>query len=239
MLRHFGETTGRCPLPATPKAAALSSSLVMTARRTRFYRPLFNHGQDKWDSKQVEKFRKQGHYMYRPIPMDPKPIPEPETNNLYGKKRMWNAIPSSATLAAKKHEEFGWPFRDPPPTGLRNSPEYFPYWFDKYFPDVKCRLVLDSVLNNETMEPKFHFPPDMSKQEIQNYLQNIHGFDNIDSVETRNFAGLRYKNEVGAIKQLDHYKEAVVTLDSPVVVELKQVKETADVGDANVKDEKF
>jgi large subunit ribosomal protein L23 len=211
-------------------------TLATAQRRGRFYRPFFSHGQDLWDRKQVQFHQPQAWWQYKHQKMDPKPIPESELNNLYGKKRLWNPIPSATVLAARKHEEFGWPHRDPPPTGLRKSWEYFPHWFDKYFPNVQCRLVIDSVLNKETTRPSFRFPCHVSKQEITNYLQNVHGFENVTRVTTRNIAGMQYKNEVGAIKQMEDYKEVQVTLDSPVIIELKQVKETSDVGDSKTDD---
>jgi large subunit ribosomal protein L23 len=218
-------------------AAVMITVDAASSRRGRFYRPFYNHGQDVWNQQQVQLHFDKAHWLYQPREMDPKPIPEPEENNLYGKKRLWNPVQSSATVAAQKHEEFGWPYREPAPTGLRRSWEYFPYWFERYFPNVQARLVVDSVLNNETMEPRFRFPATMSKQEISNYLQNVHGFEGIDAVETRNYSGLRYKNEIGTIKQMEDYKEATVRLESPVLIELKQVKETSDVGDGKERDQ--
>jgi large subunit ribosomal protein L23 len=206
------------------------------SKRGRFYRPSWNQGQQQWDNGQVQFFRTTAAWNFQPVKSDPKPIREPETNNLFGKQRLWNPIASNAIIFGAKHKEYGWPYRKPPPTGLRRSWEYFPHWFDKYFPDVSCRLVVDSVLNTETMTPRFRFPPSMSKQEIANYLENVHGFENIDGVTTQNHSGMRYKNEIGTIKQMDDYKEADVRLDSPVIVELKTVKETSDVGDGKSRD---
>uniref|UniRef100_A0A7S1KY29 Uncharacterized protein n=1 Tax=Neobodo designis TaxID=312471 RepID=A0A7S1KY29_NEODS len=215
--------------------AGISCLTASGAVRGRFYRPDWTHGQSHFNKGQVQMHGAQAHWFFKPVKSAPKPIREPETNNLYGKQRLWNAIPSNAVIFGAKHKEYGWPHRKPPPTGLRRSWEYFPHWFDKYFPDVPCRLVVDSVLNNETMTPRFRFPPHVSRREITNYLQNVHGFENIDGVETRNYTGLRYKNEIGTIKQLEDYKEAEVRLDSPVIVELKTVKETSDVGDGKLK----
>ena len=167
-------------------------------------------------------------WMYRKKPMDPKPIPKSPINPYYGKRRIWNAIPSSAGVVSRKVEEWGYPTRDPPNTGIRKSREYYPYFMDRYFPDVYCKLILDSVLNNETTQPEFLVPPHVSKQEIVSYLRNIYGIENIVSVYTRNLAGRRWKNEIGFIRMEDPVKVAVVTLDAPVKIEFKQVKGTED-----------
>ena len=162
--------------------------------------------------------------------MDPKPYPEPSVNNYYGKQRLWNAIPSKVGLINKKTEEWGYPDHAPPPRGLRQSPQYFPFFFEKYFPDVHAVLVIDSVLNSETTKPIFQFPCSMSKREISNYLTQLYGLDNIVQVHVRNHRGKFFKNELGIIKTLPDYKEAVVVLDTPVRVDLKVVKATEDVG---------
>lgn len=167
-------------------------------------------------------------WMYRKTPMDPKPIPKDPKNPYFGKRRIWNVIPSRAGVISRKVEEWGYPHRDPPPTGIRKSREYFPYFLDRYFPDVECKLVVDTVLNNETITPAFQFPPHMSKQEIVNYLRNVYGIENIVSVHTRNVAGRRWKNELGFIRQLPDVKYAYVTLDAPVKIDFKQVKGTED-----------
>jgi large subunit ribosomal protein L23 len=130
-----------------------------------------------------------------------------------------------------KVDQWQYPYRQPPPSGLRQSKEFFPHFFNRYFPNDECRLVIDSVLNNETSQPVFHFPMHMSKLEISNYLRNVYGLENIISVDTKNFRGRYYKNEVGAIRNLPDYKEATVTLDAPVVVDFKQLKGTEDTPD--------
>ncbi|KAH8619110.1 hypothetical protein ERJ75_000213500 [Trypanosoma vivax] len=71
----------------------------------------------------------------------------------------------------------------------------------------------------------------MSKEELANYLRNIYGIDNIVGIQARNMSGRRYKNEVGAIRRMNDYKLAIVELDSPVSVELKQIKGTEDTSD--------
>lgn len=197
--------------------------------RQNFYRPIRNAGPHKWE-RRLGRLQSGLPFMdrYRRLKMDPKPIPEKEKNTYFGKETLWNPIPSAAGVWAKKSADWGWPQRDPPPRGLRQSPEYFPHFFQKYFPDVQCRLQIDSVLNNETRTPVFSFPCDMSKQEIRNYLRNIYGIDNIEKVETRNSNGQRYKNELGMIRMTLPFKRATVTLDAPVVIELKTVKETSD-----------
>ena len=167
-------------------------------------------------------------WMYRHAEMDPKPIPKLPRNPHFGKRRMWNVIPSRAGVVARKVQEWGFPSRDPPPTGIRQSREYYPFFCDKYFPDVTCTLVLDSVLNNETTTPQFAFPPECSKEEILNYLRNVYGFDNIVNVSVRNVSGRRWKNELGFIRQADARKIATITLDAPVKIDFKQVKGTED-----------
>jgi large subunit ribosomal protein L23 len=168
---------------------------------------------------------------YRRVPMDPKPFPETAENNYYGKSRLFNVIPSKVGVVNKKAEDFGWPHRRPPPTGLRESPEFFPYFFSRYFPDVDCKLVIDSVLNNDTTQPMFLVPQDMSKEEIANYLKNVYGMDNIVSISTKNYSHRKYKNEVGTIKTIAGIKSAIVLLDAPVKVDFKAIKGTEDTPD--------
>lgn len=162
---------------------------------------------------------------------DPRPYPEPSVNNYFGRTRLWNPILGKIGIVNRKAEEWGWPHQRPPPTGLRQSPEYLPHFLDRYFPDVEVRLVLDSVLNNETMRPVFQIPQDMSKQELVNYLKNIYSIDNVVRISVRNMRGRRFKNEVGQIKTYPDYKVAVVELDGPVSIELKQIKGTEDTPD--------
>jgi large subunit ribosomal protein L23 len=215
---------------STPMALCTATDALrpapLFARRCVFYRPEIYGMHSKLPAKTGRIWTINNTWMYRPIKRDPLPYPEPAFNNLYGRQRLWNAIPSKFGVASKKAHDWGYPERDPPPKGLRESPEYFPYFFDKYFPDVECRLVLDSVLNVDTTMPVFEFPPHMSKAEIANYLRNVHGFDNIVNVTTRNISGRTYKNEIGVIKQLPDVKLAHVTLDAPVRIDFKQVKTT-------------
>jgi large subunit ribosomal protein L23 len=169
--------------------------------------------------------------MYQRTKPDPRPFPESSVNNYYGKTRLFNPIPNKIGIINQKVVDWGFPDRRPPPSGLRHSREYFKYFFERYFPDVECKLVVSSVLNNETAQPVFHFPSDMSKQEIVNYLSHIYGIDNVAHVATRNVKGRRYKNEVGAIKTFPDFKEAVVTLDTPVKIDFKLVKGTEDAAE--------
>jgi hypothetical protein len=71
----------------------------------------------------------------------------------------------------------------------------------------------------------------MSKEEIRNYLRNIYSIEGIESIETKNVGGLRYKNELGWIKSAPSHKRAIVYLDTPTSVQLKVVKETGDAKD--------
>lgn len=164
-------------------------------------------------------------WMYQRRPMDPKPIKkEAKSPFAAGKRHIWNAIPSAAGVVQRKVHEWGYPVRDPPPTGIRQSREHFPHFLEKYFPDVTCTLVLDSVLNNETVTPRFVFPCEVSKEEIRNYLRNVYGLENIVSLSVRNVSGRRWKNELGYIRQSPQMKIATVLLDAPVKIDFKQVK---------------
>lgn len=162
---------------------------------------------------------------------DPRPYPEPAVNNYFGRSRLWNPIAGKIGIINRKAEDWGWPHRRPPPTGLRQSPEFLPYFMDRYFPDVEVRLVLDSVLNNETTNPVFLIPQDMSKQELVNYLKNLYNIDNVVRIAVHNVRGRHFKNEVGEIKSMPDYKIALVELDTPVVIEFKQIKGTDDTPD--------
>jgi large subunit ribosomal protein L23 len=221
--------------PLSTGAAVVGSAAACSARRHRFYRPLAGAGVARWKERYGDFSRKPATHMYQHRPMDPKPIREAQTNNYFGKLRLWNAIPSKVGIAAKKAEQWGYPHRKPPPKGLRQSTEFFPHWFPKYFPEVEARLTIDSVLNTETSSPQFVFPSHMSRAEIANYLRNIYNMENIVHVETRNYSGRRYKNEVGDIRQLPDVKKALVHLEAPVMVELKQIKASSDAGDEGVK----
>lgn len=208
-----------------------SAGLLSTQRRGRFYRPILKSGPGHFKQRQTEVAQPPRVWEYQPTFMTPRPEPVSPTNNYFGKLRLWNPILSEGDIMKTKVDQWDYPYRQPPPSGLRDSKEYFPHFFDRYFPNVECRLVIDSVLNNETTQPVFHFPLHMSKLEIANYLRNVYGLENIINIETRNYRGRYYKNEVGAIRNLPDYKEATVTLDAPVVVDFKQLKGTEDTPD--------
>ncbi|AYU79424.1 hypothetical protein LdCL_250014500 [Leishmania donovani] len=213
-------------------SSCTATSPLLTAKRGRFYRPLVNQGINLWRSRMGRLHKGWTTWEYnRDVIPDPRPFPEPAVNNYFGRSRIWNPIAGKIGLVNRKAEEWGWPHQRPPPTGLRRSPEYFPFFFSRYFPDVEVRLVLDSVLNNETTRPIFHIPQDMSKQELVNYLKNIYNIDNVVRISVRNMRGRRFKNEVGEIKSLPDYKVAVVELDSPVSIVFKQIKGTEDTPD--------
>ncbi|CCW70900.1 unnamed protein product [Phytomonas sp. Hart1] len=209
---------------------AISGGLWL-ARRGRFYRPLTNQGINLWRERMGRLHRGWDYFNYAHTRPDPRPRPEPAVNDYYGRTRLWNPIAGKIGLVNQKAENWNWPEGRPPPTGLRHSREYFPHFFERYFPDVEVRLVLDSVLNRETMRPVFHIPQDMSKQELVNYLKNLYDIDPIVRVQVRNKRGRRFKNEVGQIKSLPDYKVAVVELDSPVKIEIKQIKGSEDTPD--------
>mmetsp|Transcript_2928 Transcript_2928/g.3311 ORF Transcript_2928/g.3311 Transcript_2928/m.3311 type:complete len:243 (-) Transcript_2928:64-792(-) len=230
MFRSHVPVASSSSLIGGPSSSAFRGALTCT-RRHRFYKPLINQGINLWRSRMGRIHKGFALHSYRHSKMDEKPSPEPCENNYYGRTRLWNAIPSKVGVVNKKSEDFGWPHRRPPPTGIRQSPEYFPHFFSKYFPDVECRLVVDSVLNNETTKPVFLFPPDMSKADIGNYLKNVYGFDNIVAIHTRNLTPRRYKNEVGSIKLSAAYKQATVILDAPVKIDFKAIKGTEDTPD--------
>jgi len=221
-------TVGRLssPLPSEDGPAALC-----TARRHRFYRPLVNQGINLWRYRMGRLHKGWNTWEYKHTSPDPRPYPEPAVNNYYGRTRLWNPIAGKIGVVNRKSEDFDWPHRRPPPTGLRRSPEFFPFFFERYFPDVEVNLVLDSVLNQETTRPVFHIPQDMSKQELVLYLRNLYQIDNVVRISVRNARGRRFKNEVGTIKQLPDYKIAVVELDTPVSIDFKQIKGTEDTPD--------
>lgn len=219
------------PSQAGPGDSPLGTAALATHARFRFYKPLVNQGVNLWRFRMGRLHKGWNTWEYAHTKPDPRPYPEPAVNNYYGRTRLWNPIAGKIGVINKKAEDWGWPHQRPPPTGLRQSKEHFPFFFERYFPDVAVRLVLDSVLNNETTRPVFHIPQDMSKQELVNYLKNIYGIDNVVRISVRNVRGKRFKNEVGMIKTLPDYKIAVVELDSPVVVEFKQIKGTEDTPD--------
>jgi large subunit ribosomal protein L23 len=193
-----------------------------------FWRPLHGFGKDRFELDQGKFYRPQATWMYQHVKMDEKPVKKLPKNPYFGARRLWNAIPGGAGIVFSKTENWGFPYRQPPPTGLRQSQEYFPHFMSKFFPDVTCRLLIDSVLNNETRSVVFQFPPDLSKQEIANYLRSVYGMDNVLHVSTRNYSGRRYKNEMGTIRQMPDVKVATVILSAPVKIEFKQVKGTDD-----------
>ena len=203
-------------------------------RRHRFYRPIMNSGLNLWKWKMGRIHRGYETWEYRHTKPDPRPMPESVVNDYFGRTRLWNPIVSKMALINKKAEDWGYPLRDPPPTGLRRSREAFPYFFEKYFPEVECQLILDSVINNDTDTPIFIVPSDMSKAEIANYLRNLYNVENIVNITTKNVTGRRYKNEIGAIRHTGQQKLAFVKLDSPVKIELKQIKGTDDTPDKQV-----
>lgn len=190
-----------------------------------------NAGINLWRARMGRLHKGWNTWEYQHKKPDPRPYPEPSVNNYYGRTRLWNPIAGKIGIINKKIEEWGWPHQRPPPAGLRQSAEYFPHFFDRYFPDAEVKLVLDSVLNQETTHPVFHVPQDMSRKEIMHYLRNIYGIDNVVRIGIRNMRGRRFKNEVGAIKSLPDYKVAVVELDTPVSIEFKQIKGSEDTPD--------
>lgn len=212
-------------------STSISSTALLTHCRERFYKPILNRGLNLFRYRMGRIHRGWETFGYRRSPMDPKPSPESPVNDYYGRTRLHNPIVSKIALVNKKSEDFGWPHRRPPPTGLRRSPEYLPFFTEKYFPDVEVKLVLDSVINNETTRPMFLCPPSMSRRELTSYLRNIYGIDNVARIDVRNFQGKKYKNELGQIKQLPSVKSAIVTLDSPVSIDLKAIKGTEDTPD--------
>lgn len=210
---------------------ATATSPLVACVRHRFYKPLVNQGINLWRYRMGRIHKGTSQWQYQRRTIDPNPFPEKPVNNYYGRTRLWNAIPSKVGIVNKKAEDFGWPHRRPPPTGLRESQEFFPYFFSRYFPDVECKLIVDSVLNNETTDPTFLFPPNMSREEIANYLKNVYGMDNIVHVIVRNMPHRKYKNEVGTIKLTPGLKQATVILDTPVKIDFKAIKGTEDTPD--------
>lgn len=206
-------------------------SALYTSVRHRFYRPLPNAGINLWKARMGRLHKGWNTWEYQHTKPDPRPYPEPAVNNYHGRSRIWNPIAGKIGIVNKKIDAWGWPHNRPPPAGLRRSRDYFPHFFDRYFPDVEVKLVLDSVLNQETTRPVFHVPQSMSRQEIIHYLRNIYGIDNVVRIGIRNIRGKRFKNEVGAIKSLPDYKVAVVELDTPVTIEMKQIKGSEDTPD--------
>jgi large subunit ribosomal protein L23 len=203
-------------------------------RRHRFYRPIMNSGINLWKAKMGRTHRGYETWVYRHSKPDPRPAPESVLNDYFGRTRLWNPIVSKMALINKKAEDWGYPERDPPPTGLRRSREAFPFFFEKYFPETEVHLILDSVINNETDTPIFTVPSNMSKAEIANYLKNIYNVENIVHISTKNISGQRYKNEIGVIRITPQQKLAFVRLDSPVTIRLNQIKGSDDTPDKRV-----
>jgi large subunit ribosomal protein L23 len=170
----------------------------------------------------------QRHWRYAQKPRDPLPYPEPAFTNIYTRRQMrWNPIPSKVGYIHRKLE-WGYPKYSVPRRGIYNSASYFPFFFDKYFPDVEFLLSIDSVLNKKTREVVFYVPCEMSREEIANYLRNVHNVDNILRVTVMNIQGRRYKNELGAIKKTIDIKVAKVLLDEEVGVDVKTVRSNED-----------
>ncbi|RNF20135.1 putative protein kinase [Trypanosoma conorhini] len=239
-MRRFA-VAGGCgsALSSSPAVAVAGANFpagaplaLTTATRGRFYRPLVNQGINLWRYRMGRIHKGWNTWEYQHTRPDPRPFPDPPVNDYFGRSRLWNPIAGKMGYVRKKAEEWGWPHQRPPPTGLRRSQEYFPFFFARYFPDAEVRLVLDSVLNRETTRPVFYVPSDMSRAELVNYLKNIYGIDNVVRIQVRNARGRRYKNELGEIKAMDDYKIAVVELDSPVSVDFKQIKGTEDTPDS-------
>eukprot|EP00796_Vickermania_ingenoplastis_P003834 gene3834-2714_t len=205
------------PSVSSSSSSSSSSSALLAPLRHRFYKPLVNQGINLWRSRMGRVHKGWNTWEYQHKKPDPRPYPEPAVNNYYGRSRIWNPVAGKIGLVHRKSEEWGWPHQRPPPAGLRHSQEYFPHFFERYFPDAEVTLLLDSVLNQETTRPVFQVPQNMSRQEISNYLRNIYGIDNV--------------NEVGTIKNLPDFKIAVVELDVPVSVEFKQIKGSEDTPD--------
>lgn len=210
-----------------------ASTAVATAeqRRGRFYRPALDSGYHLFKLRWGFVRTPQQTFRYQRTAPVRRPLEKDPVNPQWGRSRLYNPIPSRIGIVNKKASDWGYPERRPPPAGIRKSAEFFPHFFEKYFPAEECRLVIDSVLNTDSTKPVFHFPPHMSKREIHNYLKNIYGLDNIIKVTTRNVKGRFFKNEIGKIKSLPDYKEATVVLDAPVRVDFKQIKGTEDTPD--------
>lgn len=192
------------------------------------------HGQAEWDRGTRDKsglhqIHARALWRFQEIPMErTKPVKKSPKNPVYGRDRLWNPIPSEAGVTMRKAKEWGWPFKQPPPASLRHSREYFPHWFERYFPSATVTLDMDSVINQETNVVQFVVEPEMSREEVTHYLENIYGIDDIKHVAVKNYAGTVYKNEMGAIKQQPAYKVAYVTLEHPVKLDLRAVKGVED-----------
>ena len=202
----------------------------------RFYMPIHEdkYGQAEWDRGTRDKSglhqkHAQATWRFQEIPIErSKPLKKEPKNPVYGRDRLWNAIPSEAGVTMRKAQEWGWPHKKPPPMALRQSREFFPHWFERYFPSANVALDLDSVINEETQVVQFIVDPEMSREEITHYLENVYGIDDIQHVAVKNYAGNTWKNELGAIKQQPPYKVAFVHLDHPVKLDLKAVKGVED-----------
>lgn len=220
-------------LVSSSSSSNLSSPAVVSSeqRRGRFYRPALDSGYHLFKLRWGFIRTPQQTHRYQHIRPERRPLEKDSVNPFYGTRRLFNPIPSRIGIVNKKASDWGYPERRPPPAGIRQSAEFFPHFFEKYFPAEECKLVIDSVLNTDSRRPVFHFPPHMSKREIGNYLRNIYGLDNIIRIHTRNVKGRFFKNELGKIKTLPDYKEATITLDAPVRVDFKQIKGTEDTPD--------
>ena len=196
----------------------------------RFYLPRVNRGSAHW----MKNGSGYGHnqpptwLFQRTRPPDAKPFPELPVNTHRGKRQIIvNPIVGVHGMRRKKIE-LGYPDRKPDPQGIAKSWTSYEHFMFKYFPDVECTLVLDTVLNNPTNTPMFLVPPEMSKPEIRSYMSNVYGIRDIKFVSTRNYSGMRYKNEFGIIKKAPALKATWVVVDQPVQITHKSVKAAED-----------
>eukprot|EP00759_Apiculatamorpha_spiralis_P058308 PhF_6_TR9172/c0_g1_i1/m.14279 len=199
-----------------------------TSISLRFYLPrTWNRGGHYWNQRPSVYGKNQPPlHMYQRIrPPDPIPYPDDPVNTNFTKRQIiTNPIVGIHGVMARK-ASYG---NNPPPKGIAMSWTNYDDFMYKYFPDVECTLVLDSVLNTPNHLPMFLFPPDVSRPEIKAYLQNLYGINGIRKIYVRNFSGTRYKNELGSIRKKDAQKAVWVMLEQPVHVQHKSVKEDAD-----------
>ncbi|EKF29828.1 hypothetical protein MOQ_006372 [Trypanosoma cruzi marinkellei] len=109
----------------SPAGATLA---LMMATRGRFYRPLVNQGINLWRYRMGRIHKGWCTWEYQHTRPDPRPFPDPPVNDYFGRSRIWNPISGKMGYVNKKAEEWGWPHQRPPPTGLRRSQEYFPFF---------------------------------------------------------------------------------------------------------------
>eukprot|EP00760_Papus_ankaliazontas_P035983 PhM_4_TR8127/c0_g1_i1/m.18201 len=201
--------------------------LHSTCVSLRFYRPLWNQGIHKWQQRRgVFGGNQPAMWKYqRKAPPTGHPTPDAPVNKIRSRQQIvTNPIPGLHGFVTQRAAN-GYPERDPVPEGIARSWASYDNFMYKYFPDEECALVLDSVLNNRTKMPMFMVNSEMSKPEIVAYLRNVYGMAGIRDVITRNFAGLRYKNELGVIKKFPAKKAVWVILEEETEVLYKSVKE--------------